>query len=371
MKKVFLEKRKEVIAIFLATILTISLSCSSGSSYNGGLGGTDIVTFDQVKTEIERGLESTLRSPQGLLYTSTTDKSFLSETIGLEMLWRVMKEDKNGFDKQLALLKKYFISPIGLLYWKLSTTLKPSNANASIDDLRVCKALILAYRKWGDPDYFNTAKTIADGLLKYCVKDYVLLDGASWQKGGVYGGVKVTGVTPYITLSYPDLETMMLLKEINGDWLKVAQRTAGIVLFGAVLKEGDVYWEYDITKENFFDAGEENLINVFLHLFHLANIGSVPIKNISFWASKIKTENGIYINGVDENIAVYALAGLAFHYSGFVSEADFCIKRMLDFRLNDGLLGYLIDGGQTSAWAFDNLLALIAIEMISKGKEGD
>lgn len=65
MKKVFLEKRKEVIAIFLATILTISLSCSSGSSYNGGLGGTDIVTFDQVKTEIERGLESTLRSPSG------------------------------------------------------------------------------------------------------------------------------------------------------------------------------------------------------------------------------------------------------------------------------------------------------------------
>lgn len=362
---------RRLFLILLSVILVVSLSCGGSSSYDGGFGSTDGITFSQIKEEIERGLESTLRSPQGLLYTSTTDRSFLSETIGLEMLWRVMKEDKNGFDMQFALLKKYFISPIGLLYWKLSATLKPYNANASIDDLRVCKALILAYKKWGDPDYFNTARLIADGLLKYCVKDYVLLDGASWQRGGVYGGVKVTGVTPYITLSYPDLETMMILKEISGDWLKVAQRTAGIVLFGAVLKEGDVYWGYDITKESFFDAGEENLINVFLHLFHLASIGSVPIKNISVWASKLKTEKGIYINGVDENIAVYALAGLSFHCSGFINEADLCIRRMLDFRLSDGLLGYLLAGGQTSAWAFDNLLALIAIDIISKGREGN
>jgi len=232
---------KKGMFLTLLAIVLLSLACGSGNSYNGGIGDAAEPTFYQLKEDIARGLE-TLRSPQGLLYTSTTEKSFLSETIGLEMLWRVMIEDKANFDKQYALLKKYFISPGGLLYWKLSANLKPSNANASVDDLRVCKALLLAYKKWGDSNYLSAAKQIADGLLKYCVKDYILLDGASWQSGGIYGGVKITGVINQITLSYPDIETMILLRDINGEWLKVAQKTAGVVLLGATLKEHDVYW---------------------------------------------------------------------------------------------------------------------------------
>lgn len=365
----FMKRQKATLLLSLTTLLILSIACGSGSSYDGeGIGGPADTTFDQVIGEIERGLETNLRSPQGLLYTSTTDKSFLSETIGLEMLWWVIKEDKNNFDKQLALLKKYFISPGGLLYWKLTNKLKPYYANASIDDLRVCKALILAHKKWGDSTYLDTAKQIADGLLKYCVKDYVLLDGASWQSGGVYGGIKIVGVTGQITLSYPDLETLILLKELNNEWQKVAQRTTGIVLLGALLKEHDVYWAYDLTKESYYDLGEENLINVFLHLFHLSSIGSIPINNVSYFASKVREEKGIFINGVDENIAVYAIASLVFHYSGFQEEADFCLKKLLEFRLENGLLGYLINGGQVNAWAFDNLLALISINTIAKSK---
>jgi len=45
------------------------------------------------------------------------------------------------------------------------------------------------------------------------------------------------------------------------------------------------------------------------------------------------------------------------------------LKKLFDFRLDNGLLGYLLDGGKVNAWAFDNLLALISLEIAMKSKE--
>jgi len=60
---------------------------------------------------------------------------------------------------------------------------------------------------------------------------------------------------------------------------------------------------------------------------------------------------------------------MVFHYSGFPEERDTCLKKLFDFRLDNGLLGYLLDGGKVNAWAFDNLLALISLEIAMKSKE--
>ncbi|MCD6363531.1 MAG: hypothetical protein J7M13_06000 [Synergistetes bacterium] len=347
---------KKFLLFLLISFLIFSSSCGSGSPTT--------LSISDLAVGIKEGVEKQLRSPEGLLYKSTKDKSFLSETIGLELMWHLLDEDKSAFDYQFSLLKKYFISPLGLLYWKISEDFDRFKSNASIDDLRVCKALILAYRKWGDNEYLNTAKEIGNALLKYVIKKDILLDGISWEPAGIFGGISIDQGAKSITLSYPDIQAMLLLKEYNSDWLKVVVKTSGIVLMGALLKGTDVYWGYDIESESYNDR-DRNLINEFLHLLHLASAGSVPIDHVRYFAFKLDVEDGIFDENGNENVAVYSLASLLFYESGFYMEAEACLEKLKKFRLDSGLLGYPSEDGGTEAWAFDNLLALIAIETIS------
>ncbi len=350
------EKSKGLIIFFLISLLIFSSSCGSGSPAD--------LSIKELEEGIKEGLEKCLRSPQGLLYKSTKDKSFLSETIGLEMIWHLIAEDKSAFDCQFSLLKKYFISPVDLLYWKISETFDKCNSNASIDDLRVCRALILAYKKWKDGKYLETARKIGNALLKHSTWKNVLLDGVSWEPAGIFGGIAIDQGKKSITLSYPDIEAMLLLNETDPDWLKVTQKTSGIVLLGALLKKNDVYWGYDIESGTYNDR-DKNLINKLLHLLHLASSGSIPINHVRYLAFKLEVEDGIFDESGSENIAVYSLASLLFYESGFYMEAEACLEKLKKFRLDSGLLGYLSEDGGTEAWAFDNLLALIAMKTVS------
>ncbi|KUK13779.1 MAG: hypothetical protein PWQ16_1314 [bacterium] len=350
-------------SLFLPPLIILLIFLSSCGS---GISSLDI-SMEELKEGIKLGLDKELRSPQGLLYTSTKDKSFLSETIGLEMIWRLLENNKEKFDFQFSLLKQYFISPTNLLYWKITEDFQKLKANATIDDLRVCKALILAYKNWGDTAYIDVAKQIGKALLDYCTYQDILLDGVSWESGGFWGGIAISQETKSITLSYSDFEAMFLLREINPNWLKVVQRTLGIVLVGALLRESDVYWGYNISDGSYNDNGK-NLINKLLHLLHLASVGSVPIDHVRRLSSKLYTEGGLFDYSGNENIAVYSLAALLFHQSGFYSEAELALDKLKNFRLENGLLGYPSNNIEGEAWAFDNLLALIAIETILQDK---
>ncbi|MBC7336994.1 MAG: hypothetical protein H5U01_12100, partial [Clostridia bacterium] len=170
-------------SLFLPPLIILLIFLSSCGS---GISSLDI-SMEELKEGIKLGLDKELRSPQGLLYTSTKDKSFLSETIGLEMIWRLLENNKEKFDFQFSLLKQYFISPTNLLYWKITEDFQKLKANATIDDLRVCKALILAYKNWGDTAYIDVAKQIGKALLDYCTYQDILLDGVSWESGGFWG----------------------------------------------------------------------------------------------------------------------------------------------------------------------------------------
>jgi len=359
--KAFVEKRKRLLFIPLIILMLLFPSCGSETS------SMDI-SLEELKEDIKKGLEKELRTPQGLLYTSTKDKSFLSETVGLEMMWHLLEGNKNAFDSQLLLLKRYFISPTNLLYWKVTEAFNGINSNATIDDLRVCRALILAYKTWGDAEYMEVAKKIGKALLDYCIYQDILLDGVSWESAGFFGGIAINQGKRSITLSYPDFEAMFLLKDINPAWIKVIQRTLGIVWVGALLKEEDVYWGYDIDHGTYNDEGK-NLINKMLHLLHLANAGGIPINHVKRIANKLRTEDALLDYQGNENIAVYSLAVLLFQKSGFYSEAELALDKLKKFRLENGLLGYRDNTSKGEAWAFDNLLALLAIETVLKDKE--
>lgn len=314
---------------------------------------------------IETGLENVLRAPSGVLYTSLADRTLLSETVGLEMFLALVSGDRERFARQAALVEELFLAPTDLLYWRLNRRGKPTDAsNAAIDDLRVCRVLLKASRRWNEPAWAETARRVGEALLEHCTVGGLLVDGTSWKRG-VFKK-KVYPPRAYLTLSYGDVSGMLALGEQKGleGWLPVAQGTLGVLVLGLNGKRSP-YWGYDAEK-GCYDRRDDNLINEMLFLLHLVRAGVVP-PEVGSWWEVYRNFGRIPLPKGGENVAVEAILALVFAEAGRMEEAREVVRGLARFRILTGdargLLGYCGSGGRVSAWAFDNLLALAAIEM--------
>lgn len=320
---------------------------------------------DGLSRGIEAGLEKALRAPSGVFYTSLTNRNLLSETVGLEMFLALVSGDRERFARQAALVEELYLAPTDLLYWRLDREGKPTDpSNAAIDDLRVCRVLLAASRRWKEPEWAETAHRVGKALLDHCTVEGLLADNTSWREGAL--GKKVHSPRPYLTLSYGDVSGMLALADQKGleGWGAVAQRTLGVLVLGLNGKRSP-YWGYD-AEEGRYDHSDNNLINEMLFLLHLARVGVVPPELGSWWEVYRKSGR-VPLSGGGENVAVEALLALVLAEAGMTKEAREVVLGLARFRIElgeaRGLLGYCEPGGRVSAWAFDNLLALAAIQM--------
>ncbi len=110
----------------------------------------------------------------------------LLESYGELMEYALQKKEQKLFDILLRNIKKYFLSQEGYLYWRINRkTLRPDNATALIDSLRILYNLVSAYENFRKEEYLKEAQKIADGILKYnTFREYFLdtYDGTSKKK---------------------------------------------------------------------------------------------------------------------------------------------------------------------------------------------
>ncbi len=318
---------------------------------------------------VEIGLERVLRAPNGLLYTRNDKKTFLSETHSLEMELAALRGDLKRFKTLVSLMQKYFVSPSGLLAWELSSTGKKATSNASIDDLRTCYALLLADELWPKENFKKPLITLAEKIRIYNTENDTLLDGASWKQSW-FKPLAITKNTNELTLSYADLRAMKMLAKRDENWLPILVKTSGFVITGLFLEEKNA-WGYSFEKKE-FTYNEENLINTMLHLHFLSSIGIIPTSYGRKYAIELLSTGKITDKSGNENITVYALASLFFKDCGFDEAAEKAYSKLSDFIINEGkykgLLGYEQEDKTQTVWAFDNLIALIARELLYKIK---
>lgn len=92
----------------------------------------------------------------------------LLESYGELMEYILQYREEKLFDLLMRNIKKYFLSDEGYLYWRINRKiLKPDNATALIDSLRILHSLILAYENFKREKYLEEAKIILNGILKY------------------------------------------------------------------------------------------------------------------------------------------------------------------------------------------------------------
>ncbi len=188
------------------------------------------------------GIQAQFDNPSAPSQAEGVNHEVTSEATGQTLLYAAGIEDRLLFDNQLNMLKDNLLNDTyNLLVWKLTPNGDwwqnewGNYSNATIDDLRAIRALLLATDVWGG-DYLNNAKLLAQGLKDHNVRDNELRDYFSW---GTFG----EETSQEVVLSYIDLWTMNRLAQIDIDWEDILQTNKQIIL-GATTSVGLFYPRY-------------------------------------------------------------------------------------------------------------------------------
>lgn len=110
--------------------------------------------------ETEQFIRESLMNEDGELRTNLTNRKeeYLSESLGLWMLYLVKVGDATSFER-LHPIVKHWMTRSGAVYW-MKDRGEWMQATASIDDLRIAYAYLLAFEKWENDEYYKTGEKI-------------------------------------------------------------------------------------------------------------------------------------------------------------------------------------------------------------------
>ncbi|RKI98176.1 glycosyl hydrolase lipoprotein, partial [Butyricicoccus sp. 1XD8-22] len=122
--------KKMVIIALLIIILSIGIGIGI---YKFNLTGAKAIAKEELVPE--NFVKNHLYEANGLLKTDLLKQKnvYLSESIGLWMIYLVEKHDQQEFDKQLEVLKTHFMKDSTLIPWRIVGD-EQASTNALIDD---------------------------------------------------------------------------------------------------------------------------------------------------------------------------------------------------------------------------------------------
>jgi hypothetical protein len=298
----------------------------------------------------------------------------LSESVGLLMNYCVMRELKELFDREYAFLKNSLLAEGKYVKWKTSS--EDIHCNSAIDDMRIIRALLDAYEKWGVKEYYDTAGFIQDALYEKQTVDGFLMEFYDW---------KLDAARMSIPLCYIDLNTMYRLGTFNKNWKQSAEKGLRIIKNGRIDEEENPffhkYYDFNARAYRLDEEAAQNkgicLTYTLYTAIHLAEYNE-NTEAFTAWLKK-EAKNGRLYGWYNpytlkpasdlESTAVYALAAI---YSGKVGEEELekrLINRMLDFMITDKKSPYYGGFGNTQTmdfYSFDNLTALWALAEVGQ-----
>lgn len=315
------------------------------------------------KIEVQPPLSSTekfvieqLMTENGLLKTDLKEQKdvYLSESVGLWLVYLYEKGDKGRFAEQVEVLENYFMQD-GLITWRIDKN-KASSVNALIDDYRIMYALLAAGDAWSMPTYRTLAKKIGAELVEHSMVQGILVDYMD-------GHTKET--SSVITLSYIMPEALNLM-EVHGIVTKEQKEAQFTILRHAQqAQEGYMPKTFDIAASQYLYESELHMIDQLYTALHKAQLGE-NTEAFTKWLLKIyKRDKKIYgrydaassVATVNyESPAVYALA---VRYMLEIDNKKMARKlfKQMEKLQNEELEGYG-NGGTLDTHIFDNLLPL-------------
>ena len=303
-----------------------------------------------------------LLTEENLIQTNMTHRNneFLSESIGLYLLFLVQQKRETEFAHQVDVLTHYFLDDSNLVSWRLEKTnegIVQSPANAWIDDARIVHALYKGAETFRDPSYSRLAKRIAKPLTTKATKNGLPVD---------YMDLSTNETGDILTLSYLDEAAIRLMPSSYNLYDNSKQ-----ILKNAPLSKPFFAKAYSITDQ-FYQFDDE--INMIDQLYVALRYEQFGLSTDDFYAFFKETFNkgpvyGRYDRKTKEatvsyeSQAVYALAVIYLLERDERTFADKVMERLKSFMVSDSsseFYGGYLDVSTQETHSFDNLLPLLA-----------
>ena len=319
-------------------------------------------------------VENRLTSKVGGIHTNYLDSpgkmgvaaghEMLSESEGLIMIYYANRGDRDMFDRHYAFVASRLVMPSGTLRWRLDGDGRPlENTSASIDDLRVLRAMLYAYDRWGGEKYMIAADKIGAGVLKNATYKGSLVN--HYDEDSSCSGDE-------IDLSYIDLLTMSIMEGLGQKgWKGIAERGTEIIEGGYIGDDFPFYRKvYDLKDELYDESESVNMIDSLLVVLHLSELGMQREKSIG-WLKETLAGGPVYSSyGTDgtvrqgsyESTAVYAIIARIAKNAGDNGLHKMAVKRMTSLQVkseDSRIYGAFGDEGTLEVFSFDNLQALL------------
>ncbi|MBW6409031.1 glycosyl hydrolase family 8 [Clostridium weizhouense] len=329
--------------------------------------GTNISKEEEVLFDF---VNNNLTDSNGGIYTNYTNvksagditkgHAILSESQGIMLLYSLEKNDKILFDKTLEYIKNNMILSNSLISWRVEGSLK-SDTSATIDDLRIVKALLLAEKRWNIKSYRVMAINISRGIYKELVDNNVIVD--------FNDRYKMSDVT---TLCYLDLETLRMLSDLDSSWKKVLESSVQIINNGYISDEVPFYKKEFNRKQETYDDNQniDTLLSMIVILNKQEN-GQDISKSIQWIKNRFKADgfistsyskDGKAISNI-ESTSIYSFIVQISSRTNDEELAKLAMNKIRAFQISNFNSpvygGYGMDDG-SQVYSYDNLNALMS-----------
>ncbi|MBO0469397.1 hypothetical protein JZO66_02475 [Enterococcus sp. DIV0242_7C1] len=293
-----------------------------------------------------------------------TGHEMLSESSGLYLRNLEMTDTKGRFDAYYKETKKLFYDKVQFSY-RIDENGKKFPVNASVDDLRIIRALIGASARFGSEDYTKEIDTLAKNFMETSMDDNVLID---------FYDVDQKKKSDSTSLFYIDLKTMGYLYkkyDVSADYL---QYHYSLIENGYISDTFPFYQtRYNHKTNKYENTGTINVIESLLTILHLGEAGLQKQESIDFikdQVSKGTLFNSYDLTGVpvdkNQSAAAYALAAVIGAIIHDKELYDSSILILNNFQITDPsslFYGGFGDIRTKDVFSYNNLMALIAYDL--------
>lgn len=362
-----------IIVLLLFVISCIYLSYIYLFKYIKNIEINSVVSMEEVTKEEEilnKFINEKLMDEYGGIYTNynnistegdlTKGHDILSESQGMMLNYCLYKNNQEKFNDSFKYIKENMFLKNGLISWRIENN-KSSDVSATIDDLRIARALIIGAEEFDNLKYRYYGIKISNGIYKNLIQENRLID---FHDG--YGKSNVT------TLCYLDLYALKLFSLFDDKWNDVYTKSLEIINNGYISDELPLYRKYYDGNIEIFD-NEENIDTLLsiLVILNKAEVNEDISKSVDWIKERLKyigyISTSYNINTLDESkiesTSIYANIAQIAKVINDEELYNMAINKMKNFQVineKSNIYGSFGNEKTEDVYSYDNLNALLA-----------
>lgn len=288
----------------------------------------------------------------------------LSESSGFYLQHLALTGTQKQFDRFYRQTKKIFYRHHQFSF-RVTAKGKASDVNASLDDLRIMRSLILAKQRFKDDQYQKELKTISKYFLEQSTLSGLMID--------FYDG-KNQEKSNNISFFYLDYTTLAYIYHLNGVEAKVLQAQVNLAKQAQISEAFPLFKQsYSYQDESYTTGSTINIIESLLTVRYLAEIGEAPQESLDF--IKENVAKGTLFNSYDtegnpvdknQSAASYAIAAFIGAYTKDETLYRDSLEILQRFQVTNDrseIYGGIGEASSLEVYSFNNLTALLAFDL--------